>query len=115
MPLPNGYRLVRTNAVSIFVFPPESAHHSVFDGDWAVPAKIVGIQVSGDIVYGKTVSSPDADPGRHHTRTGPAGFFILDTATHTVQLGLNEDAWRATLRARGITDLNLKKPSRFFK
>jgi len=112
VPLPNGYQLVRTNAPSIFIFRPYSANGLVVEDSCVVPPKIVMLNVSGDIVFGRTEKSPDAD----RWGPGPPGFFILDTKNHKVELGLDEQTWLSSLKAIGISGKpSLKKPSRNFK
>ncbi|MHC4132073.1 MAG: hypothetical protein ACYSSP_13090 [Planctomycetota bacterium] len=110
--LVNGYELVRTNAPSVFIYRPYSADN-VVERSCEVPPKIVGINIYGDIVFGKTEYAPDADD-RGQTEAG-AGFFILDTKNHQVQLGLDKDAWLISLKELGMSkEPSLNKPSRFY-
>lgn len=108
--LPNGYRLVRTNAPSIFIFRPEKPNDSGSEKSCTVPPKIIRLNVYEDIVFGETEYSPNADDwGR-----GVSGFFILDTKNHKVRLGLDRDTWLNSLKEFGVSiDPVLRKPSRF--
>jgi hypothetical protein len=107
-PLPNGYRLVRTNAYTVFIFPPESVKQLKYRGTWAVGPKIVALNANNNIIFGKVDHSPNADPGP----TTP-GYFILDTTKHEAVLGLNEADWTKKLNEYGISNPKTKKPSRF--
>jgi hypothetical protein len=104
--LPNGYGLVRTNSSSVFIVAPEPAHKAIYGGRWAVPSKIVGINVQEDIVFGQVELSPEADGGY----TGPPGFFLLDTKTHTARLGPEESVWSRSLESVGVERRSLRRP-----
>ena len=107
--LPNGYKLVRTNADSLFIVAPTTFQRTVYSG-WAIPSKIVRINVYGSLVVGELVFSANADMGR----SGPPGFFILDTGKHTVQLGLDKQTWLSSLNNLGIKKkVSLKSPGSF--
>ena len=96
-----GYKLLRTNSPTITI--------SRKDGGCAVPPKIVGLNIRKDIIVGKAESSPLADV------PSVPGFFILNTKTGSVQIGLDEKAWLSTLRSMGFTKPpSLREPSRFF-
>jgi hypothetical protein len=109
--LVNGYRVVKINADEIFIFPPDSVHFSVYDGHWAVPPKVTGINLLNEIVFGKIERSSNAYPGPQ----GQPGFFILDTKNHKVKLGMDKENWQRELKSFGISgELLLKKPSQLF-
>jgi len=96
-----GYKLLRTNSPTITI--------SRKDGGCAVPPKIVGLNIRKDIIVGKAESSPLADV------PSVPGFFILNTKTGSVQIGLDEQAWLNALRPLGFTEPPpLRRPSRFF-
>ena len=111
--LPNGYRLVRTNASSIQIFEPLDAGYrsspayrrrdtvngnATFHDSIVVPPKIVAIGCVGDIVYGIVETSPDSE---NATLTVP-GYFVLDTRTGDVALGLNKESHLKRLNKLGI-------------
>jgi hypothetical protein len=96
-----GYKLLRTNSPTITI--------SRKDGGCAVPPKIVGLNIRKDIILGKAESSPLAD------FASVPGFFILNTKTGSVQIGLDEQAWLNALRSMGFSEPpSLRRPSRFF-
>ena len=98
--LPNGYRLARTNAPSIQIFTPRTPKRlSDFVGV-VVPPKIVAIGCVGDIVYGIVEASPGSDKA---ARTVP-GYFVLDTGTGDVTLGLDKAGYLEKLNKLGVTD-----------
>lgn len=110
--LPNGYLLARTNPDTIIIMAPSSLNVKVYKENLAVPTKIVGLGIQGDIVFGKNEKSPDADV----RISGPEGYFILDTKNHKVQLGLDKKNWLSQLNSFGIKqEPDLKKPSKSFK
>ena len=99
--LGRGYRLVRTNADNVMIFRENTGV--------VIPSRIVALHIHGDIILGETERSPRADLAR------VPGFFILNTKTESVQIGLNEQAWLNALKPLGITaPPSLRKPSRFF-
>lgn len=110
--LPNGYELVRTNVDTIVIFAPDTTDcYFAYNGHLAVPTKITSLNVQAHVVFGRTVTSPDANP----RMKGPLGFFILDTKNHKVQLGLDKESWLTSLKLFGVKkEPSLKKPSRFF-
>ena len=113
--LPNGYRLVRTNASSIQIFEPSDAGYrsspayrrrdtvdgnATFHNSIVVPPKIVAIGCVGDIVYGIVETSPDSE---NATLTVP-GYFVLDTRTGDVALGLDKEGHLEKLKKLGVKD-----------
>jgi hypothetical protein len=96
-----GYALLRTNADTITIVREKSG--------FVIPPKIVGLNIRKDIILGKAESSPLAD------FASVPGFFILNTKTGSVQVGLDEQAWLNALRPLGFTEPPpLRRPSRFF-
>ena len=118
VPLPNGYLLVSCNEYDIVIACPKE-----LDGTIVVPPLIVAIGVHGDIVFGKVEDShaPWLLEEGERAKTERAdqekarGFFLINTKTHAVQLGLTTHAWIEALKDLGICDEpTLKKPSRAF-
>jgi hypothetical protein len=125
--LPNGYRLVRTNASSIQIFEPQSmeyrnspAYHkrdtvrgnSTFHDSIFVPPKIVAIGCVGDIVYGIVEASPSSE---NAALTVP-GYFVLDTRAGDVTLGLDKAGYLKKLKTLGVTEVPaLTRHIRFFR
>lgn len=98
--LPNGYRLARTNAYTKAIFAPQGKtdpSHAV--GGIAVAAQVDRMAVVGKVVTGHVVASPQSELASVER----PGYFVLDTETGRVELGLTEAAWVSSLRAAGIT------------
>ena len=96
-----AYTLLRTNSPTITIDRK--------DGGCVVPPKIVGLTIRKGIIVGKAESSPLAD------LPSVPEFFILNTKTESVQIGLDEQTWLNALRPLGFTEPpSLRKPSRFF-
>jgi hypothetical protein len=109
--LPNGYRLIRTNAATVVIYPPEDVRLKKFHGE-AVPARITGLNDTNGIVYGRVEQSPDSDTGVTQT----PGYFILDTKLNVVWLGLDEKEWRRILKENGVEQPQaLVQPSRSYR
>ena len=98
--LPNGYRLVRTNASSIQIFSPPTVKRLGDHTGIVVPPKIVAIACVGDVVCGIVESSPDSE---NAALTVP-GYFVLDTRTGDVTLGLNKEKQLEQLKKLGVTE-----------
>jgi len=99
--LVGGYELLRTNACSIMIYRDGSG--------FVVPPKVVGLNVRGDIVFGKVEDSPCAD------FSSVPGFFVLNTKSGVVRTGLDKRSWLSVLKGHGITkEPPLREPSRFF-
>jgi hypothetical protein len=95
--LPNGYRLVRTNASSIQIFWPENFSGHAYSG-LAVPPKIVAIGSTEKLVYGIVETSPHSE-NAHLT---VPGYFVLDTSNGNAVLGLDEQGFKEKLKQLGI-------------
>jgi len=101
--LRRGYRLVRTNAEEITIYRENTG--------FVVPPRIVALNIHGDIIFG------EAERPRKQLLPdwSVPGFFILNTKTESVQIGLDEQAWLNALKPLGFTEPPLlRKPSRFF-
>ena len=102
--LRSGYRLVRNNADDITIFKEGMG--------FVIPPRIRALNVDAGIVFGAVEKPPDADV---LNLLSVPGFFILNTKTGSVQVGLDEQVWLNALRSLGITDPpSLREPSRFF-
>ena len=102
--LRSGYRLVRNNADDITIFKEGMG--------FVIPPRIRALNVDAGIVFGAVEKPPDADV---LNLLSVPGFFILNTKTGSVQIGLDEKAWLSTLRSMGFTKPpSLREPSRFF-
>lgn len=101
--LPNGFRLVRMNAVEIGIVAP--------DGTFAVDPHIERYTVvEGGIVTG-FASPQHRDFPTPRTREG---YFVVDTQFQHCWDDLSEDEWRSVLRELGIdSERELHAPSRF--
>jgi len=105
--LPNGYRLVRTNAPTVCIWSPDGPSATV-----VVPAKIVEIGVHEALVMGRVEYSPDSDP----PVVNAVGYFILDTNSGDVEMKLSEEEFYKNLKERGLADHpKLARPSASFK
>ena len=110
--LPNGYRIERTNASTIMIFGSSGVKQESNRYRFVVPPKITAIGCSVDIVYGIIEESPKADIVGE---TIP-GYFILNTGTGDIKLGLNEIDFRFELKSLGIKDMPpLTRNIRWFK
>ena len=107
--LPNGYSLVRANPHDI------SICGSFFQ---AIPPRIALIGVRGDLVFGLVEDSGDKrlDASVNDMYGKTRGYFLLNTITHKVQLGLKKEAWIRTLKDNGIDgEPRMGKPSRWLR
>ncbi len=104
--LPNGYRLIRTNAVTTAILDPNEAWPAPHPSGVAVAAKVVRIAVSNNLVVGYVESSVDSELAKFQV----PGYFILDTQTGAVHLGLSESDWNKQLKVMGIGVVKLREP-----
>ena len=102
--LPNGYRCIRTNAVTVMIWTAKGPKSSL-----VVPPNIVKIGIQGDFVFGKVEESPESELA---DRSEP-GYFILNTRTQWSLLGLPEEKWRRVLAKRKVKQIDLKNPRAF--
>ncbi len=115
--LPNGYLLVRSNSYDIAIFGPKGLGlHRV------IPPLIVSIGVKDEFVFG-IVADPSEPSFQEKTERAIAerairekarGYFLLNTKTHKVQVGLTKEAWLAALEKNGLQgEPKMRKPSRW--
>lgn len=96
--LPNGYKLFKANSTEIGI----SRGLILFTGD------INEMNVKGDLVFGKVDElPPEIQKNRIRKIEAPPGYFILNTRTGSLQLGLDEQKWLSELRKTGV----LEKPA----
>ncbi len=102
--LPNGYRLVRTNAVQTYITPPEGVHHPSHRFGTAVAPNITQVGLQQEMVFGVVEAPPEPEPGDYLqlAHFSVPGYFILNTRTGDVRAGLDEDVWRAALEELGV-------------
>ncbi|QYO63755.1 hypothetical protein [Leptolyngbya sp. 7M] len=96
--LVNGYKIVKTSGISFAITYPGTTV--------LVPEEyITGINVKGDIIFGRidplTPELQRLVEGKQHP-----GYFIVNTKTHTYQLGLGKQEWLDELKKAGV----LKEP-----
>ena len=109
-PLPKGYRLIRTNADTVMIWSPIGILSPTERGsECVVPPKVIGLEVSGEVIYGVAASSPGADI------SSVPGFFVIDCKNGAVRVGLSEPEWKAVLHDLGIVPRPLRKPSKWFR
>ena len=102
--LPNGYSVVRVNSDKLLI---ADARPVV-----VVPPSVKEMGVTGNLVYGR-VSRPSVLDPNLKTITG---YFVVDTRTGGVMLGMEENAWLRRLRDSGINERPiLRRPTRFAK
>jgi hypothetical protein len=103
--LPNGYEINKISSTNIAI----ARGLTVFRGD------INRMNIRGDVVIGRV---DELTPAEQRTRISkfeaPPGYFILDTKTGSLQLGLEKKAWLSQLKKLGIAEEpNLKMPTAF--
>jgi hypothetical protein len=107
--LPNGYAIYCTNGYTTVIDSPRVTTirrgNTISRKSTVVESKVVGIAVHGALVIGLVEASPNSELG-----PGTPGYFIVDTATDEVSVGLNETEWTARLSEMGITDVDLGDP-----
>jgi hypothetical protein len=106
----NGYRLIRTNSPSVFIFKKSL---SFSEPEYpVVPPKITGLNIYGNIIVGETEFTPVGDD----CDASVSGFFILDTETNKLKIGLKKEQWLKILRNMGLEkEPTLIEPSRSFR
>ena len=114
--LPNGYALARANPYDIAICDQRRIR--------VVPPRVASLGVWGDLVFGQVEAShnPSLEDDDEWTRAEKArqekaiGYFLINTKTHEVRLGLAKDAWLAALHESGVPgEPKLRKPSRWFR
>ncbi len=105
--LPGDYKLVRTNGYTRMIVTSRESR----DRRCIVPPDIQQVGVWDDYVFGRVASVPRSDLGP----TLDAGYFLLDTSSGEVLLGLDEEEWRSVMHEGIGTRLPhwlLTKPNR---
>ena len=95
--LPNGYKLGKSNSLSLGVFSMKN--RSGFSEEY-----ITKMNIKGNIVFGKIDLVP---PNLQRLVVGEKrhpGYFILDTKTGLSQLGLERQKWLEELKKVGISE-----------
>jgi hypothetical protein len=96
--LPGGYVLFKTDSL-----PKDRYLITTGSGSVVVPYSVAELAVKGQLVVGRVekVRAPAGFDDEPERWTAP-GYFVLDTASGALRLGLNEADWIADLKARGI-------------
>ncbi|XQQ05388.1 MAG: hypothetical protein EDM05_65160 [Leptolyngbya sp. IPPAS B-1204] len=104
--LVNGYKIVRTSSISYVIVYPDSSI-SVHTEN------ITCINVKGDFIFGR-IDPLEPELQRLVTNKRHPGYFIVDTKTHSYQLGLEKEEWLDELKKIGIEqEPSLRRPSSF--
>lgn len=97
--LPNGYRLMRTDSSTIAIFEPNDRG---FKG-LVVGPTITQIGIHNNYVFGHVEKSPSSPIASYSV----AGFFIINTQSMEVSVGLEKKQWEQRLK-----DLRINSPLR---
>lgn len=105
--LQNGYKVGKTSSLSFGIFSNKNG--SGFSREY-----ITGINVKGNIVFGKIDVVPKKLQRLVSGEKRHPGYFILDTKTDLYRLGLEKQEWLKELRKVGILEEPiLIQPSEF--
>jgi hypothetical protein len=103
VPLPGGYVLVSVYAGAVIIGRP-SEHEVVVD------ANVESYKVLGELVVGH-VNTPEKLSSEEKETSKP-GYFILNTKTHEIKVGLDKQTWLDSLQTQGVSsEPRLRKPS----
>lgn len=108
--LPNGYEFYEANSLEIGI---TLRNLVVFKGN------ISHMNVKGNLVFGKVDKLPrEIQKSRQEIQAdeneAPPGYFILDTKTNALQLGLDREKWLNNLSRLGISgEPTLRMPTAF--
>jgi hypothetical protein len=92
-PLPGGYAIFFGDSEDIgLVLPPK--------GETLVGPKLAKIGNSGTLIFGEVQPPKKPYPSLAGSRT--PGFFILDTTTGTIEMGLSRGEWLKKLQNAGL-------------
>lgn len=92
-PLPAGYAIFIGNSEDVgLVRPPK--------GEILAGPKLATIGHSGPLIFGN-VAVPRI-PNPHRTGSRTPGFFILNSTTGAIELGLSREDWLKKLQAAGL-------------
>jgi hypothetical protein len=104
--LVNGYKIVKTSGISYVITYPSSSV-SVHTEN------ITGINVKGDFIFGR-IDPLKPELQRLVINKRNPGYFIVNTKTHSYQLGLEKKEWLDELKKVGIDrEPVLRRPSSF--
>src|SRR5688572_13481653 len=93
--LPNGYRLVKTNAATVVIYEPRDRGSKGL----AVGPTIVELGSERQYVFGRVEDSPTSELAR----SGVPGYFFMDTESMNVLQGLSRAELDDQLRAAQIS------------
>ena len=92
-PLPGGYAIFFGDSEDVgLVLPPK--------GEILVGPKLAKIGNSGTLIFGEVQPPKKPNPSLDGSRT--PGFFILDSATGTIERGLSREDWLKKLQKAGL-------------
>ena len=103
-PLPGGYAIFFADSEDVgLVLPPK--------GEILVGPKLAKIGSSGTLIFGEVQPPKKPTPSLAGSRT--PGFFILDSSTGTIEMGLSREDWLKKLQKAGLQgDPELVYPER---
>jgi hypothetical protein len=92
-PLPGGYAIFYGDSEDVgLVLPPK--------GEMLVGPKLVGIGNSGTVIFGEVQAPKKPFPNLLGSRT--PGYFIVNTTTGAIELGLSREEWKNRLSKLGV-------------
>jgi hypothetical protein len=93
-PLPGGYAIFFGDSEDVgLVLPPK--------GEILVGPKLAQIGNSGTLIFGE-VQLPRKPERKFQTGSRTPGFFILDSSTGTIEMGLSREDWLRKLQKAGL-------------
>jgi hypothetical protein len=101
--LPNGYHLERYSSGEVTIVAPGSTI--------AVAGVVQEYAIAGSFIVGRTVVPPTSaeNQAKYYSHVRP-GYFVVDTSSGEVLLGLSEREWKANLARRNIAVPQLLAP-----
>jgi len=104
-PLPGGYAIFFGDSEDVgLVLPPK--------GEILVGPKLAQIGNSGTLIFGE-VQLPKKPERKFQTGSRTPGFFILDSSTGAIEMGLSREDWLKKLQKAGLQgELQLVSPER---
>ena len=92
--LPGGYAIFFADSEDVgLVLPPK--------GEVLVGPKLAQIGNSGTLIFGE-VKLPRKPERKFQTGSRTPGFFILDSSTGTIEMGLSREDWLKKLQKAGL-------------
>ena len=93
-PLPGGYAIFFADSEDVgLVLPPK--------GEVLVGPKLAQIGNSGTLIFGE-VQLPKKPERKFQTGSRTPGFFILDSSTGAIEMGLSREDWLKKLQKAGL-------------